>query len=120
MYARAQARDADTRGINLGVREPGARYQSQRQNPAGTGEAPIWIYSSRVLIRSSNEPGPYHNFPMSFDAQIFRGSRAVINDRYVFYRQPGTLNGVRVTYDIGVRPLNIGLHRNNKTPALWA
>ena len=38
---------------------------------------PTRIYSARVLIRSAKEPSPYHNFPESFNDEIFRGSRTV-------------------------------------------
>jgi RHS repeat-associated protein len=65
---------------------------------------PNRIYSARELVRRAAEPGPYHNFPESFNAQIFRGNRQAISDNYVLYTQRGTINGVNGTFEIGVRP----------------
>ncbi|MEK6719993.1 MAG: PA14 domain-containing protein [Chloroflexota bacterium] len=61
------------------------------------------IYSARVLARMAQEPGPFHNFPMSLDAQIFEGKRVVVSDTYVVYTQRGFANGYEGTYEIGVR-----------------
>jgi hypothetical protein len=74
------------------------------------------IYSSRALQRMANEPGPYHNFPGSFDETVFsQGTREVVpgyfrkakpnlgNDS-IQYRLPGYLNGRAGTYEIFTRP----------------
>jgi hypothetical protein len=65
---------------------------------------PHRIYSARELIRRAEEPGPYHNFPESFNAVIFGGNRQVISENYILYTKRGSINGVEGTYEIGVRP----------------
>jgi RHS repeat-associated protein len=80
------------------------------------GGPPNRIYSARELVRRAAEPGPYHNFPESFNARIFHGNRQVISDNYVLYTQRGSINGVSGTFEIGVRPSPSGrteviLHR---------
>jgi RHS repeat-associated protein len=99
-------------GGRLGWREPAVVAQA----------TPTRIYSARVLMRSAEEPGPYHNFPTSFDDHIFQGTRTVVSDKYVLYAERGsmghpgrydldpprparTLDG---TYEIGVRPSDSG------------
>ena len=73
------------------------------------------IYSARELIRRSAEPGPYHNFPESFNDNIFQGEKIIKPNYYnvgkpglsntsILYKSPGTLNGVRGFYEIGTRP----------------
>ncbi|MCP4525482.1 MAG: RHS repeat-associated core domain-containing protein [Aestuariibacter sp.] len=69
---------------------------------------PTRIYSARELIRSVEEPGPYHNFPGSFDEVIFAGDRTVMSDNYILYTQEGTINGHPGVYEIGVRPSSSG------------
>jgi RHS repeat-associated protein len=66
------------------------------------------IYSARVLTRMAEEPGPYHNFPESFNKMIFQGSRTVISNNYILYKRKGTLNGVDGVFEIGVRPSQSG------------
>ncbi|WP_097459093.1 RHS repeat-associated core domain-containing protein [Mangrovitalea sediminis] len=69
------------------------------------GEQPNRIYSARELVRRAEESGPNHNFPESFNNQIFeQGERSSISDNYVQYELKGTLNGRSGTYEIGVRP----------------
>ena len=65
---------------------------------------PNRIYSARVLERAAEEPGPYHNFPESFDAEIVNGDKKVISDSYTLYTRRGEINGVEGTFEIGVRP----------------
>jgi len=66
---------------------------------------PNRIYSARELIRRAEEFGPFHNFPESFNLQIFRqGNRRVISKSYVQYELKGILNGRTGTSEIGVRP----------------
>ena len=66
---------------------------------------PNRIYSARVLRRSSGDSGPYHNFPETFDNQIFKhGRRHVRSEDYIVYELRGVLNSRPGTYDIGVRP----------------
>ena len=88
---------------------------------------PNRIYSAKELIRRAEEPGPFHNFPESFNERIFRGQRTVISDDYVVYSERGTITlpGKEVTlpsgevmheaprviegtYEIGVRPSTSG------------
>jgi hypothetical protein len=85
---------------------------------AAAATAPTRINSARVLVRSAEEPGPYHNFPTLIDDAIFKGKRAVVSDDYVLYTRRGTYVGpgrydldpprpaqaIRGTYEIGVRP----------------
>ena len=53
---------------------------------------PTRIYSARELLRRVEEPGPFHNFPESFNADIFKnGTRTVINDDYIEYVLPGEI-----------------------------
>lgn len=38
-----------------------------------------------------DEPGPMHNLPESFNADIFSGTRTVVSPDYVVYKRPGTI-----------------------------
>jgi hypothetical protein len=50
----------------------------QSSSAAKTATQPSRIYSARKMIRRADEPGPFHNFPESFNQQIFvQGSRTV-------------------------------------------
>jgi hypothetical protein len=83
--------------------------------PDGVSPPPNRIYSKRELVRRADEPGPYHNFPESFDDEIFRrGTRTVVPDYFkqakpgmsadsVQYRLRGTVNGRSGTYEIFAR-----------------
>ena len=79
-------------GVGYGVR----RWQVHNN--------PHRIHSARELMRRVEEPGPYHNFPESFNKEIFKGARRVVSERYVLYTQQGSINGVNGTFEIGVRP----------------
>lgn len=81
----------------------------------GAKAEPRRIYSTRELFRRAEEPGPYHNFPGSFDEQIFQGTRTVtpnywrvpkagLSNDGVLYTQRGSINGRPGTFEIGVRP----------------
>jgi hypothetical protein len=61
------------------------------------------------------DSGPMHNFPESFNPEIFQGSRTVTRDFFkvdkqalsndsIMYRAPGSVNGKAGTFEIGVRP----------------
>lgn len=82
---------------------------------AELASAPNRIYSARVLMRAAEEPGPYRNFSLSFDEEIFGGSRTEIPDYFnqpraglsnnsVQYRLSGNINGQDGTYEIFTRP----------------
>ncbi|RKH05444.1 hypothetical protein D7V97_23920 [Corallococcus sp. CA053C] len=82
---------------------------------AGAATQPNRIYSARELIRRVNEPGPFHNYPESFNKQIFeQGTRTTVANFFkkakaglsndsVMYELPGNVNGVQGTFEIGVR-----------------
>jgi RHS repeat-associated protein len=94
-----------------GLPEIGAAAEGEA-GLAGLGEASPtievngtrYIYGERVLGRAVAEPGPYHNFPTSFDEGILGGTRTVVSDSYVEYTLPGTINGVDGVFEIGTRP----------------
>jgi hypothetical protein len=73
-----------------------------------TPKPPERIYSARELMRRTEEPGPYHNFPESFNQSIFSGNRQVISDSYILYTRRGIINGRTGTFEIGVRPSTSG------------
>jgi RHS repeat-associated protein len=100
-----------TGGEELGAAEGGVA------DAAGSATPPNRIYSARVLIRSAEDPGPFHNFPESFNQQIFdQGTRTVTPNYYsvarpglssdaVMYRFPGSVNRfMNGVFEIGVRP----------------
>ena len=74
------------------------------------------IYSSRELIRRAEEPGPFHNFPEVFNKTIFQNGTKTITPNYfnvaksglsntnILYKYPGTVNGTKGFFEIGVRP----------------
>jgi RHS repeat-associated protein len=86
------------------------------QGTDAAAQAPNRIYSRRELTRLAAEPGPFHNFPESFNQQIFeQGTRTAtpnfwrtpkpgMSNDSVMYRLRGTVNGVEGTFEIGVRP----------------
>ena len=80
------------------------REEQKRAASVGAGTSPNRIDSARELERRAAEPGAYHNFPEYYNAQIVGGNRQVISDNYVLYTQRGSINGVRGTFQIGVRP----------------
>jgi hypothetical protein len=63
----------------------GPRLDTSSINP------PNLIYSTRELVRRADEPGPFHNFPESFNNEIFAGTRTVVSPNYVQYTKPGTI-----------------------------
>lgn len=85
-----------------------------------------FFYSARVLKRSAEDPGPYHNFPTSFDKQILgQGNRTVTPNYYnvsrpgvtndaVMYELPGQVNGKNGVFEIGTRPSYSG-----NTEVIW-
>jgi len=77
--------------------------------------APTRIYAAGTLLRMEEESGPMHNFPESFNAEIFQASRTVTRDFFnvdkqalsndsIMYRAAGSINGKVGTFEIGVRP----------------
>jgi hypothetical protein len=85
-----------------------------------TATQPNRIYSTRELLRRAEEPGPFHNFPESFNKQIFEsGNRTVTLDYFnkarqglssdsIQYRLPGTVNGRDGVFEIFARPSTSG------------
>jgi RHS repeat-associated protein len=64
-----------------------------------------FYYGQRVLNRAIDEPGPYHNFPQSFDATIIEnGAQTVYPNGYVEYTLQGSIGGEAGTYQIGTVP----------------
>jgi len=74
------------------------------------GAAPKRIYSARELKRRAdspkvnNVPNPNHNFPESFNSDIFKGTKTKVSDNYTLYTKPGNINGRSGTFEIGVKP----------------
>src|SRR5262249_21750139 len=78
--------------------------------PAAAAARPYRIYSTRELLRRAEEPGPYHNFPESFNDEIFdRGTKQVtpgffknpkswLSNDSIMYRLRGTVNGREGTF----------------------
>jgi RHS repeat-associated protein len=105
-----------------GVGGVGGRLGAGHAPPVVAEAAPTHIYSARVLIRAAEEPGPYHNFPTSFDEHILQGTRTVVSDKYVLYTERGSIGHpgrydldppragrtIDGTYEIGVRPSDSG------------
>jgi RHS repeat-associated protein len=77
---------------------------------------PNRILSARVLLREAAEPGPFHNFPGSFDDVIYnQGTRTVVRNFFnklrplmsndsIQYRLPGSINNRPGTFEIFTRP----------------
>ncbi len=77
---------------------------------------PNRIYSARVLVREAMESGPFHNFPQSFNRQIFeQGTRQATPNYFnvakpglskdaIMYRLEGSINGTSGIFEIGARP----------------
>ena len=86
------------------------RQSSCTRNTSGSNpRSPKHIYSARELVRRAAEPGPYHNFPGSYDDLILQyGQRQDISDNYVLYTLPGIVNGDAGTFELGVRPSESG------------
>jgi len=80
------------------------------EGAAGTNK----IYSARVLTRMAEEPGPYHNFPGSFDDAIFQGTRTV-NPNYFTKPKPIGSDSMRV-YDVDLGALAASI-RDAEVPA---
>jgi hypothetical protein len=104
-------------GVSLApiVNKAKALFKRGGASNGGTGDVdidtpptPKRIYSARELARRAEEPGPNHNFPGSFDDEIFKGNKRVISPTYTQYELRGTLNGRSGTYEIGVRPSSSG------------
>lgn len=82
----------------------------------GLASEPNRIYSARELIRRGAEPGPFHNFPESFNSAIFKqGTQTRVPNFYnqaktglstdsIQYRLPGVVNGREGFYEIFTRP----------------
>jgi RHS repeat-associated protein len=80
------------------------------------GSATNKIFSNRVLQRAADESGPYHNFPMSFDDEIFSNGTTTTASNFfnkakpnlsndsIQYRLSGELNGRSGAYEIFTRP----------------
>ncbi|MCK9195224.1 MAG: hypothetical protein M0P19_15270, partial [Nevskia sp.] len=79
-------------GIGAALSLEGLVPAAARASTAEASGFPNRIYSARVLIRSAEEPGPAHNFPLSFDEAIRTyGAATYGSDGYVQYNLEGTL-----------------------------
>ena len=121
-----------------GMSRAGGAVSAAAKNAAAkagvTVTQPNRIYSARELIRRANEPGPFHNFPESFNAHIFQNGTKNITPNFwrtakpnmsndsIMYSLPGQVNGRAGVFEIGVRPSASGrteviMHRFfNPTP----
>lgn len=70
----------------------------------GRSAGPSIINSARVLQRSGTDVGPNHNFPQYIRQEVLSVTPRVVSPNYLQYELRGTLNGVKGTYEIGVRP----------------
>ena len=105
-------------GVGYGVRV--AAKAAKVADSAGAATQPNRIYSARELVRRANEPGPYHNFPESFNREIFeKGTRTATRNAYpkarhglsndmVKYLLPGRVNGRDGVFEIFTRPSTSG------------
>ncbi len=122
---------AATRGEagGLGQVAPGVSLKARavldrllRSHEPGLGLSPSTnrVYSTRVLVRMADEPGPMHNFPVSFDRTVFEQGTRTVNPGYfrkpepnlgsgsVQYRLQGEINGRPGVYEIFTRPSTSG------------
>lgn len=94
-----------TAGVGAAAAGPTSAGSSLSVVPATEGaSAQNFIYSSRVLVRSAQEPGPYHNFPMTFDSTIISNGTRTTSSNFVMYSQRGAINGRSGVFEIGARP----------------
>lgn len=98
----------------------GVMSDAGRGKQPNAGKPPNRIYSARELIRRADDPGPFHNFPESFDTEIFeRGATNTIKGFFkkakpgysndsIQYTLRGSVNGRTGTFEIAVRPSTSG------------
>ncbi|MFQ6311467.1 RHS repeat-associated core domain-containing protein [Lysobacter capsici] len=77
---------------------------------------PNYIYSARELVRRADESGPLHNFPETFNKDIFEQGTKTVKEGYwtkprpnltndsINYSLPGTVNGIPGNFEIFTRP----------------
>ena len=114
-------------GVGYGVRvaakagiKGGAKAAAKVADSTGAATQPNRIYSARELVRRAEDPGPFHNFPESFNREIFeKGTRTTTRSAYkqtrqglsndlVKYRLPGTVNGRDGVFELFTRPSTSG------------
>ena len=78
--------------VATGENDVGWAYDVPDCSVAAEATVPNRIYSARELIRRAEEPGPFHNFPESFNADIFAGNRTVVSPSYTLYTKPGAIS----------------------------
>jgi RHS repeat-associated protein len=117
---------ASMAGGTAGSFAPRFSFSFMTASESAVASQPNRIYSSRVLLRSAEESGPYHNFPQSFDQQIFsqgrrtvttnfyRDARPLVTSDSILYELPGTINKTNGVFQIGVRPSAVG-----NTELIW-
>jgi RHS repeat-associated protein len=100
--------------------EVGSGARAAKGGAEVSSHPPNRIYSAQELLRRVEEPGPFHNFPESFNDDIFeRGTRTVVPNFFnqarpglsndsIQYRLGGEINGRRGTYEIFTRPSRSG------------
>ena len=105
-------------GIKAGGRSltKKAAKSAIRNSAKGGGQGVNRIYSARELLRRAAEPGPFHNFHEAFNKTIFQNGTKTITPNYfniakpglsntnILYKYPGTVNGAKGFFEIGVRP----------------
>jgi len=94
----------------------GATRGDDAAKGAATATQPNRIYSAREFIRRADETGPFHNFPESFNAEIFQSGTKTVTPNFwrtakpnmsndsIMYSLPGQVNGRAGVFEIGVRP----------------
>ena len=71
-------------------------------------------YHPRIRVRGMQDPKA-HNFPYSFDREIFKMKPTVQNDGSLLYKLEGTLNNNHGVFEIAVNPkTNVIFHRQFK------
>ncbi len=110
-----------TGGGSTGLKAVGAAARAGEEVAAGASEVatasqPLRFYSARVLNRAAEAKDTYHNFPQSFNEEVFSSgqqtrasnyfnqSRAGYSNDSIRYSLSGSINGEPGSYEIFTRP----------------